>query len=90
MRGPAVGLLLLMEIVPAGAQNAAPPAVKLLSPAECANIQKLSENDYFITQPVTIGGMTISQSNVPKNGINYGGIDPFDVITRSCFTGKNT
>lgn len=70
------------------AQTSKPPEIKLLSPAECTEIVKRSDNEFYINGKVVIGGMTISQSNVPRNGISYGGVDPFDVINRSCFSGK--
>ena len=77
-------------IAPAAAQAQAPkpPEVKLLTPAECSQITKRPQGDFLVKGSVTIGGMTISDSNVPPHGIVMNGIDNFDVIQRSCFNGR--
>ena len=72
------------------AQTNNSPDIKLLSPVECAAITKRSNNEFYVEGSVVIGGMTISKSNVPRNGIIFNGVDPFDVINRSCFRGNST
>jgi hypothetical protein len=74
----------------AQAQQGKPPEVKLLTPAECSQITKRPQGDFFVKGPITIGGMTIKDSNVPPHGIVINGIDNFDVIQRSCFSGRPT
>lgn len=88
MKKSALVMLFAISAGGAFAQQQKAPEVKILTPAECSNIVKRSDNEYFIQGAVQIGGMRISQSNVQRNGISYGGMDPFDVITRSCFNGK--
>lgn len=69
------------------AQQQTPP-IKMLSAEECALITKQPSGDYMVNGTVRIGEMTISNSNVQRNGMVFGGVDPFDVITRSCFSGR--
>ena len=66
------------------------PPVKLLTPADCANITKRSVDEYYIDGPVSIGDSTWSQSSVFRRGMIMSDIDVFDVITRSCYAGKST
>ena len=73
---------------PVTAQQPQSPPIKMLSLTECALIEKRPAGDYMVNGTITIGNMTITNSKVPPNGISYSGIDPFDVITRSCFTGR--
>jgi hypothetical protein len=80
--------ILLSAVTPCIAQQQSPPQIKMLSPSECAVIEKRPIGDYMVNGTINIGNITISNSNVSRDGINYGGIDPFDVITRSCFNGK--
>ena len=64
------------------------PVVKMLTPAECALITKRSDNEFYVKGPVTIGGITMTDSSVGKNGIIFNDVDNFDVINRSCFQGR--
>ncbi|MBW7970272.1 hypothetical protein [Bradyrhizobium sp. BR 10289] len=83
-----VSLLALASFAPVIAQQQVSPPVKMLSPAECALIERRPAGDYMVNGTITIGGLTVTNSNVPRNGINLGGIDPFEIITRSCFVGR--
>jgi hypothetical protein len=80
-------LVALFSNEPTAAQTAKPPEIKFLSPAECATITKRSDNEFYVVGPVILGGMTIAKSTVTRNGISFNGVDPFDVINRSCFRG---
>jgi hypothetical protein len=82
----AIFVLVIASNAEAQQQNA--PEVKLLTPAECEQITKRPEGDFFVKGPVKIGMVTIENSNVPPHGIVMNGIDNFDVIQRSCFNGK--
>jgi hypothetical protein len=73
-----------------GKEGGAAPAVKLLTPAECAQITKRSDTQFYIKGPLTIGGVTIENSTLTPNGIVFNGVDNFDVIKRSCFNGRPT
>ena len=64
------------------------PTVKMLTPAECALITKRSDNEFYVKGPVTIGGITMTDCSVGKNGIIFNDVDNFDVINRSCFQGR--
>jgi hypothetical protein len=64
------------------------PEIKMLTPAECALITKRSDNEFYVKGPVVIGGITMTESSLSKNGIILNGVDNFDVINRSCFNGK--
>jgi hypothetical protein len=64
------------------------PAVKMLTPAECAQITKRSENEFYVKGTVTIGGVTMTDSSIGRNGIIFNDLDNFDVINRSCFQGR--
>jgi hypothetical protein len=88
----AVSIISALIVAPtiAQAQQQKPPEVKLLTPAECSQITKRPQGDFFVKGPITIGGMTISNSNVPPHGLIQNGIDNFDVIQRSCFSGRPT
>jgi hypothetical protein len=82
---------LALCLAPAMAQQPQPPQIKLLSPAECAMIEKHpATGDYIVKGTITIGSMTFSDGNIPANGIRLQGVDAFDVITRSCLAGKGT
>ena len=72
------------------AQQQPIPKIQMLSPTECTVISKRPAGDYMVNGTIKVGSMTISNSNVVRGGINYGGVDPFDIITRSCFSGKST
>jgi hypothetical protein len=88
MKGKILPLFVLLSCAGASAQERKTPEVKMLTPAECALITKRSDNEFFIKGPVTIGVSTFEESSVSPNGVNYNGIDNFDVINRSCFNGK--
>jgi hypothetical protein len=64
------------------------PEIKMLTPTECALITKRSDNEFYVKGPVVIGGITMTESSLSKNGIILNGVDNFDVINRSCFNGK--
>lgn len=64
------------------------PAVKMLTPAECAQITKRSDNEFHVKGTVTIGGVTMTDSSIGRNGIIFNDVDNFDVINRSCFQGR--
>jgi hypothetical protein len=75
----------------AGAQEKTDePHVKLLTPAECANITRRSPDEYYIDGSVTIGVSIWTRSSISRNGMVMNGVDMFDVITRSCYAGKTT
>ena len=65
-----------------------PPPIKMLSPEECALIVRQPNGEYVVNGTLKFGNMTISNGNVQKGGMVFGGVDPFDVITRSCFAGR--
>ena len=71
-------------------QRPAPADVKMLTPAECALIDKRSENEFYIRGPVIIGGVKIWDQEIKRRGISVNGVDNFDVVQRSCFMGKST
>jgi hypothetical protein len=64
------------------------PAVKMLTPAECAQITKRSDNEFYVKGTVTIGSVTMTDSSIGRNGIVMNDVDNFDVINRSCFSGR--
>ena len=84
------GATVLVSLSAASAQGLRKDDIKPLSPAECALIEKRTDQEYYITGPVTIGRATIKNSSVLKGGIVMNGVDNFDVINRSCFSGKPT
>jgi hypothetical protein len=90
MLKPYVSLGLALFSFSATAQERKSPDVKLLTPAECAMITKRPQGDFYVTGPIKIGSLTISNQNVPKHGFVMDGIDNYDVIERSCFDGKPT
>src|ERR1700733_6008177 len=90
MRIAIIVSMLLVAPAIAQEQRQEPPDVKLLTPDECSQITKRPQGDFFVKGSIEIGGMTIKDGNVPPHGISNGGIDPFNVIQRSCFNGQPT
>jgi hypothetical protein len=62
----------------------------MLTAAECALITKRSDNEFYVTGAVRIGETLVANISIPRNGIKYAGIDPFEVVSRSCLSGKRT
>jgi hypothetical protein len=83
-----VASMLLFSAFANAQEREGPPEIKLLTPAECAMVSKRSENDFYIKGPLTIGNTTYESSIVSRNGVSFGGVDHFEVISRSCFQGK--
>jgi hypothetical protein len=77
-------------IVPAAAQAQAPkpPEMILLTRVECRQITKRPKGDFFVNGPIKIGEMTIQDQTVSPNEQIMNGIDNFDIIQRSCFSGR--
>ncbi len=84
--GCAASLLLISSAL---AQVSSVPASKLLPPQECANVSKAPDGTYIIHGAIHVGGATIGNDRVPPNGIKLGGLNVFDLITQSCFSGKH-
>jgi hypothetical protein len=80
-----------LVIAPAAAQAQAPkpPEEILLTRVECRQITKRPDGDFFVNGPIKIGEMTIQDQNVSPDGVVLNGIDNFDVIQRSCFSGRS-
>jgi hypothetical protein len=72
----------------AQAEQPKPPEVRLLTPAECSQITRRPQGEFMVKGSLTIGQLTIEDSNVFPNGLVINGIDFFEVIRRSCFSGR--
>jgi hypothetical protein len=80
---------LIIAPTAAQAQAPEPPEVILLTRVECRQITKRPDGDFFVNGPIKIGEMTIQDQSVsPDKGV-LNGIDNFDVIQRSCFSGRS-
>jgi hypothetical protein len=90
MKRANIFLLAIGVSLPVMAQPTPIPDTKFLTPAQCSQITKLSENEFYIRGTVTMGALTIGDQRVPRAAIIVNGINPFDVIQRSCFNGKPT
>jgi hypothetical protein len=58
---------------------------KLLTQAECSQIAKLSNDEFYIKGPIIIANGRMTDTKVPRRAIGIGGVDMFDLISRSCF-----
>jgi hypothetical protein len=83
-----VSLLASMVSIAALAQSQ--NKVKLvdrLTEAECATITRLSGREYMVKGPVMIGQVRLADTNV-QWGTLLDGVDPWFLITISCFPSK--
>lgn len=87
MRGLSVLAIAFLSIG-ATSPNPAGQKIKLLAPAECDGITRRPDGSFFIKGEVTLGGITVSQTNVERGSYISDGVDGYDVIEISCFGGK--
>jgi len=88
MRGVTLSVVILSTVTGALAQDNERANVKMLTPAECAQVDQRSDDELFVRGEIKIGDLTIGNSSFARAGIDIGGIDIFDVIKRSCFKGS--
>jgi hypothetical protein len=80
---------LVIASAAAQAQAPRPPEVILLTRVECRQITKRPDGDFFVYGPIKIGELIIQDQSVSPDGIVLNGIDNFNVIQRSCFSGRS-
>jgi hypothetical protein len=77
-------LIIVAALLPFGVTAQERKPVKMLTPEECSKIIKKSDTEYL--SEISVAG----QRGTIAKGVTAGhsGVNPFDVITRSCFSGK--
>ena len=81
-------VLAILSIGPAIAQSKNTSDVKQLSANDCAKITKKYDQTYYVGPELTIGSLTLKDTHVTPSTPAPDGINPFEIITISCFRGK--
>ena len=77
-------MLLTVASATAFAQGSAPT----MTPAECAQVTRVSPDSVRIAGPIVVAGTSLSQTTLPRQGMVINGVNIFEAIERSCFSGK--
>ena len=78
----------VLSIGPAMAQSKNTSDVKQLNANDCAKITKKYDQTYYVGPELTIGSLTLKDSQVTPYTPAPDDINPYEIITISCFRGK--
>jgi hypothetical protein len=84
----AIGLLSASSAL--AQDSKAPPPIRPLSDEDCSKIRRLPDGNLRVEGEVQIGQLNVVNSTIGPNGISLGGVDPYEVVMRSCFRDRRS
>jgi hypothetical protein len=60
----------------------------LLAPTDCAKFTRMPDGTIHVGENVTISGVTYKGADLRWRANKINGVDPYDVVMQSCFSGK--